>query len=305
MLDLLHDRLVHARASGGVFARSAAIPPWGLTLPGSIQLSVHTVTRGQAFLWLDGDTDAAVRLRPGLVALVVGGRPHHLAAEADQALCVPHELFWERRNDAGAEDGPGGDVFLCGAYALAGDIGRDLVRALPELLLIDTEHDERIGAVVALLSAELAVLSPGQQTVLDRLLDVLLVLALRRAYSDSSGAPAWFRAGQDPRLGPALRAMHEEPERRWTVPELARVSTMSRPAFARAFEQALGQTPMRYLTDWRLALAREYLLARDLSIEQIAVAVGYGSANAFAAAFHRHVGTSPGQWRREAGATVG
>jgi transcriptional regulator GlxA family with amidase domain len=132
------------------------------------------------------------------------------------------------------------------------------------------------------------------------MLDVLLVLAMRAAYEDSSNAPRWYRAAANPQLGRALQAMHEEPERAWSVPELAELSAMSRPSFARNFERALGQTPMEYLTDWRLTLAREYLLANELSLEQIALLSGYRSRNAFAATFRRHVGLPPGRWRQEA-----
>ncbi|WP_442543542.1 helix-turn-helix domain-containing protein [Arthrobacter sp. KN11-1C] len=93
--------------------------------------------------------------------------------------------------------------------------------------------------------------------------------------------------------------MHEMPANPWTVPELAALSAMSRPSFARNFERALGQTPMQYLTDWRLTLARDYLLAGELTLDQIARRTGYSSPNAFAATFRRHVGLPPGQWRQQ------
>ncbi len=257
-MDLLHDRLVRARASGAVFARSVARPPWGLALPGSIQLSLHTVLRGHAWVWL---ADARV---------------------ADDA-----------------ED-PEAAVFLCGAYRLAGDVGQGLIEALPPMLVIRPSAHDEVHDVVSLISRELMQSAPGQQTVLDRLLDVLLVLVMRAAYERSSSAPRWYRAAENPRLGRALQAMHEEPEHAWSVPELAGLSAMSRPSFARNFERALGQTPMQYLTDWRMTLAREYLLANELSLEQIALRTGYSSPNAFAATFRRHVGRPPGRWRQEA-----
>ena len=109
-------------------------------------------------------------------------------------------------------------------------------------------HDP-LHAVIALLSSELAASAPGQQTVLDRLLDVLLVLAIRACFQRSPHAPRWYRASADPRLGPALSAIHADAARPWTVPELAAVSGLSRAAFARSFQQALGQAPIQYLTD--------------------------------------------------------
>ena len=206
---------MRAHASGAVFARSAALPPWGLTLPGSIQLSLHTVLRGHAWLWLD-DAAEAHRLLPGDLAIALGGQDHHIADEPNIARCVSHEQFRARTSPADATD-PEASVFLCGAYRLSGDVGRSLIRALPPVLVIRPSAHDQVHDVVSLISRELRHSAPGSQTVLDRLLDVLLVLVLRASYDQSSSAPRWYRAAEDPRLGRALRAMHEEPDRGWTV----------------------------------------------------------------------------------------
>lgn len=158
--------------------------------------------------------------------------------------------------------------------------------------------DDPLHDVIALLSRELATSTPGQQTVLDRLLDVLLVLAMRACFQRSANAPRWYRASADPRLSPALSAMHADAAHPWTVPELAAVSGLSRAAFARSFQQALGQAPMQYLTDWRMTLARDHLRTGELTLAQIAARTGYASPYAFAAAFRRHHGQPPGQWRQ-------
>ena len=158
--------------------------------------------------------------------------------------------------------------------------------------------DDPLHGVIALLSRELAASAPGQQTVLDRLLDVLLVLALRACFQRSPNAPRWYRASADPRLGPALSAMHADAARPWTVPELAAISGLSRAAFARSFQQALDQAPIQYLTDWRMTLARDHLRTGELTLAQIAARTGYASPYAFAAAFRRHHGRPPGQWRQ-------
>jgi AraC-like DNA-binding protein len=148
------------------------------------------------------------------------------------------------------------------------------------------------------VSRELAASAPGQQTVLDRLLDVLLVLAMRASFQQSATAPKWFRASTDPRVGAALQAMHEDASRSWTVPELAALSGLSRATFARAFQESLGQAPMQYLTEWRMTLARDYLHSSESTLAQIADLTGYGSPYAFAAAFRRHHGQPPGMWRQ-------
>ena len=310
-MDILQEHLIRARASGGVFARSVAAPPWGLRLPGTIQLAVHAVVQGHAWLWTEGNAEEnaegnadPLELAPGDLALVRGG-PDHFVAHEPGARCVsPAEFRSLYAGDARSPDHRSA-VFLCGAYRFAGDIGRGLVEALPPVLSLPASVDDPIHAVVTLLSRELSHVEPGQQTVLDRLLDVLVVLGLRAGLTRSATAPAWFRAASDPRLSPALQAMHANAGQPWTVDELAKLANMSRATFARVFQQALGQAPMKYLSDWRMTLARDLLLSQDTTLAEIAGRVGYSSVYSFATAFHRHHGEPPGRWRqREALAAV-
>ena len=296
-MDLLHDRLMRARATGAVFARTVVIPPWGLRLGGSIQLAVHAVTRGKAWLWLD-DPARAVELRPGEITLVRGGSAHHIAHEPG-ADCLEPDDFRTQYRQSPPDADPAATVFLCGAYQFSGDVASGLLDALPRVLTLSSAIDEPLRDVIMLLSRELTTVEPGQQTVLDRLLDVLLVLALRSDFRRSATAPRWYRAAADPRLLAALQAMHEDASHPWTVPELAATSGLSRATFARTFRDTLGQAPLQYLTDWRMSLARDHLRTGDLSLARIAAAVGYGSPYAFAAAFRRHHGVPPGAWRQQ------
>lgn len=296
-MDLLYDHLMRARATGAVFARTVVMPPWGLRLAGSIQLAVHAVTRGQAWLWLDDPADA-VELRPGEITLVRGGSAHHIAHERGFDCLEAEDFRAQYRQDA-RDTGLAATVFLCGAYQFSGDVASGLLDALPRVLTLSPAVDEPLRDVLTLLSRELTNVEPGQQTVLDRLLDVLLVVALRSDFRRSATAPRWYRASADPRLQAALQAMHEDASHPWTVPELAAISGLSRAAFARVFRDALGQAPLQYLTEWRMTLARDHLRTGELSLARIAAVVGYGSPYAFAAAFRRHHGIPPGAWRQQ------
>jgi AraC-like DNA-binding protein len=296
-MDLLNDHLVRARATAAVFARTAVEPPWGLRLGGSIQLAVHAVTRGKAWLWFDDPTDA-VELVPGQVTLVRGG-PDHFIADEPGADCWEPDDFRRRHSGRPPVPDHAATIFLCGAYRFSGDVGAGLLDSLPPVLTLSYLFDEPLRDVITLLSRELTIEEPGQQTVLDRLLDVLLVLALRSDFRQSATAPRWYRASADPRLRAALQAMHEDASHSWTVPELAEISGLSRAAFARAFHDGLGQAPLQYLTDWRMTLARDHLRANDLSLSRIASDVGYSSPYAFAAAFRRRHGVPPGAWRQK------
>jgi AraC-like DNA-binding protein len=296
-MDLLQDHLARARASGGVFARTVTAPPWGLRLPGSIQLALHAVVQGRAWLWL-GDPRAAVELTPGELALVRGGPDHHIAHEPAAACLEPADFKARHAHDEHSDDRRA-TVFLCGAYRFSGDVGEGLLRALPQVLPLSVAVGDPLHDVIAVLSRELAASEPGQQTVLDRLLDILLVLVIRTSFKTSSSAPRWFQASADPRLSAALQAIHDNAAYAWTVPELAAVSGLSRAAFARSFQQALGQAPMQYLTSWRMTLARDYLRTGQPTLAQVAEQAGYASPYAFAAAFRRHHGQPPGLWRQQ------
>jgi AraC-like DNA-binding protein len=267
-----------------------------LRLSGTIQLAIHAVVRGHAWLWLD-DPQAAVKLTPGDAALVRGGLDH-CVADSPTALCLSADDFRAQHSEDEQAGDPEATVFLCGAYQFAGDVGSQLVEALPPVLHLPNTDGDPLRDVIGLLSRELATPEPGQQTVLDRLLDVVLVHALRASFRQGAQAPRWYQASTDPRLDPALRAVHADAAHPWTVPELAALSGLSRPAFARAFQHALGQAPMQYLTEWRMTLARDHLRSGDLSLAQIADRTGYTSPYAFAAAFRRHHGQPPGRWRQ-------
>jgi AraC-like DNA-binding protein len=266
-----------------------------MCLPGTIELTIHVVLKGGAYLWLDDHAKAA-EMAPGSLALVPGGPDHHLA-NSPRTACIPHERFLEQQAREDHSGHPDASVFMCGAYRFRGDVGQGLLRSLPSILVLRPTADDSLHQIIALISQELTEPAPGQQTALDRLLDLLVVFAMRAAFQQGPSSPRWFQAARDARLGSALHAIHSKPEVPWTVPQLAALSGFSRPAFARNFEQALGQPPMRYLTEWRMTLARDYLRMDELSITEIAQRVGYGSPNAFAATFQRHHGRPPGRWR--------
>jgi AraC-like DNA-binding protein len=133
---------------------------------------------------------------------------------------------------------------------------------------------------------------PGRELVLERLLEVLLIEALRCG-ADTASAPSVARGLSDNRLVAALRAVHAQPGHGWTVADLAAEAAMSRSAFFARFTRVVGLPPMEYLIAWRMALAKRLLRSRDYGIEQVAARVGYGSASTFSTAFARHVGMSP------------
>jgi AraC-like DNA-binding protein len=306
-VDVLTDLLQRSRARGAAFSRTTAHGDWGLVFPAGAALAVHAIVEGELYLWLD-DPREALRLLPGDIVLVREAIEHRVAHEPG-ASCVPLTEVMEpgtgvsQRIAVGDLQRPMAAAFFCGAYRFEGDLCHSLLASLPETLKFRPSPGSTLRATLDMLATEMARDEPGQQTLLDRLLDVALVQILRQHFgSAGSGAPEWFRASADPRIGAALRALHANPGHRWTVGELAEHALMSRSAFARRFTELLGVPPLTYLADWRMALARERLRDTDDSLATIASSLGYGSEFSFAAAFKRHHGRAPGRWRREAGA---
>jgi AraC-like DNA-binding protein len=155
--------------------------------------------------------------------------------------------------------------------------------------------------LIALLAEEIVRDAPGQEAVLDRLLDLLLIAALRAWLSrDDAQAPGWYRAHADPVVGHALRLIHDDPAHPWTVASLARSAGVSRAALARRFTELVGEPPMAYLAGWRIALAADLLLEPGTTIGAVADRVGYGSPYALSTAFKRLRGVSPREHRAAA-----
>ncbi|MEU6914274.1 AraC family transcriptional regulator [Streptomyces olindensis] len=187
-------------------------------------------------------------------------------------------------------------MLLSGAFESRGELSERLVRALPPVLVVPGEDSPH--PAVQLVAQEIARERPGRQLVLDRLLDLMLVSALRGWFDDpDADAPAWCRALDDPVVGAALRLLHAAPARPWTVADLAAGAGVSRAALARRFTALVGEPPMAYLTSWRIALAADLLRQTDHTVGTIARKVGYSNAFALSMAFKRLRGTRPSDHR--------
>ena len=188
------------------------------------------------------------------------------------------------------------DVRILGGYfAFDAPDAQLLVSLLPAV--VHLRGIERLSVLVGLVAEESSARRAGRDLVLTRLVEVLLVEALRAAPKEDA-APGLLRGLADPQLAPAMRHMHAQLGRPWTVAALARTAALSRSAFFDRFTRTVGVPPMEYLLAWRMAVARDLLRRRDLAIAEVAERVGYGSASTFTTAFRRHVGQPPGRYAR-------
>ena len=195
----------------------------------------------------------------------------------------------------GCPDAPPDVRMLVGHCAFGSDDADLLVSLLPQLVLV--RGDRRLFTLVELVNDEVRADRPGRDVVLARLLEVLLIEALRSGVGPAA-PPGLLRGLCDDRLAAALRDMHGRPEHSWTAPELARSAALSRSTFFDRFRREVGVTPMEYLLGWRMALAKDLLRGGRIGVAQVARRVGYGSASTFSVAFARHVGVPPGCYAR-------
>lgn len=194
----------------------------------------------------------------------------------------------------------GATAMLIGTYEISSEVSQRLLRALPSMLVLADEA--RDCPLVPLLATEVGRDAPGQEVVLDRMLDLLVIDLLRRWFGrPDSTAPAWYHADNDPIVGPALRLLHNNPAHPWTVAELAHHAGVSRAALAKRFTSMVGEPPMSYLSTWRLTLAADLIRDHNHTLTAVARKVGYSSAFALSTAFKRVRGISPHEYRAQVG----
>ncbi|MFI9838852.1 cupin domain-containing protein [Nonomuraea sp. NPDC051941] len=310
-MDVLSDLLHRARARNALVRKLVQRPPWSLGFADAPPLTVVATLGGHASVRL-GEDVAPVHLAAGDIALISAtsrytiadspSTPPQVVIQGQQKYAVGGDQVAAHRSLAPRTYGdglPGATVMIRGAYELRGDVGDRLLDMLPPLAVVPA--GPRTRAALDLLATEIACDEPGQDAILDRLLDLVLVLALRAWCARPDPAlPAWHRALADPAIGDVLRLLHEDPAHRWTVAELAAKVGMSRAAFAARFTSLVGEPPLTYLTGWRMALAADLLRDTEATVATVARQVGYEDAFAFSVAFKRARALSPSAWRRQA-----
>ncbi|GAA3807105.1 AraC family transcriptional regulator [Streptomyces coacervatus] len=272
--DPLADLVRLLRLRPSTFKRLSSGTRWTATHPEGGALDIAAVQRGR---WRVADESGTIALDAGDVVVLTGATEFRLISEADEA------------------------TILIGHYELA-TTNSELLKALLPPTCHVRAGDRQAPAVnhlVDLLVREVIDRHPGAELMIERLAELVLVEVLRGiADTSDSRTPALLHGLADPVVAAALRAVHQDVARPWTVAELARTTAVSRSVFAERFTAVTGLAPMAYLLRWRMALAKDAIAHGDQSHTQIAYAVGYSSISSFSTAFKRHVGQSPAQFAR-------
>lgn len=317
-VDPLSQLFAHPRAERAFGLLMTMRPPWAVQIADESALTLMIATGGRCRITAG---DAAHDLHPGDIALVRGPAPYRMTDHAGSPdiariepgqRCVtpdgrPLHVTYAHGLRHWGNDPDGPDRVIVASYADTGSVGRFVTDVLPDVAVVPAGRID--AGLVALLHRELGRDGLGQSVVLDRIIDIVTIEAIRAwAAAHPPARAPWLAGITDPAVAASLNAMHARPETPWTVADLARLGAVSRATLADRFTRLVGQPPLRYLARWRLALARDLLVDPALTLDAIAGRVGYSSGFAFSAAFSREYGHRPGAARRrfvEAGTTVG
>lgn len=291
MIDLLRPRAVFAK-------EISAAGRWAVRYATFGQPGFCAVTQGRCRLAVEGEAAVLLEegdfvLLPATPAFVMSGIEAGPSVQIDPAA-LP---LADRSLRHGRQDGPPDVRQFGGWFTFDAPDAVLMVALLPRMIHI--RGVPRLQQLVRLVGEEAGRDDAGRDLILGRLVEILLVEALR-AVPPPEARPGLLGGLTDARIAQALRALHDDVARPWTMADLARVAGLSRSAFFDRFLRRVGVPPMEYLNTWRMAVARDLLSRGRLALDEVAARVGYGSASTFSTAFSRHTGQPPGRYMRAA-----
>jgi len=299
-MDPLSDVLSLLKPQNYMSAGFDAGGAWSVHFPDQEgNVKTGAVVSGRCWLAVDGVADA-VRLEEGDCFLLPRGRPFRFASDMALPPVEARTIFLAASNGGIVTHNGGGDCFLVSSrFALAGNQSGILLATLPAIVHIRKESDQpALRWSVERMMQELRERRPGGFLVMQHLAHLMLIEALRLQLRDGLRGVGWLSALADKQIGAAINAMHDDPAHGWTLQELAQRAAMSRSTFALKFKKTVGETPLEYLTRWRMLLAGDRLTGSGDPISVIALSLGYESESAFSTAFKRVMGRSPRQYGR-------
>ena len=301
-MDVLNDIVRLMRPQAVLWKTVDAQGRWGMTIPPRDEPRFCLVVAGHC--WFLPDTGPALLMRQGDYLLLAAKPRYSLASDPDVGPRLAALADKASEGDyVRWNDGAGGEAMrlIGGYFQIEPEHAALLSGLLPDLIYIRSSDEEagRLTRVLELIGEEAMCELPGRELVMSRLVEVMLVEVLRRPVQHMQGQrTGWFSGMADPHIALALQKMHADVACHWTVATLAKQVGMSRAVFARRFAERVGVAPATYLSNWRIALAKDALLHSDRSINDIALSIGYLSDSAFSTAFRRMVGYAPVSYRR-------
>ena len=306
-MDVLSDILGALRLRGTLYFTTDFRRPWGVRVPAFKRVArFHLIIRGMCWVRVDALAEP-VLLEPGDMIMIPHGAEHVLSDTPDTPCRRVDEILrdsgftGEGALVIGGDDTGAATRMVCGHFEFDDTVEHALLAQLPSALVIrwaDAVRDSPLQDAFQFIAREVQDARPGHDVVVRRMSEVLFVQAVRFWANQSAAERGVLAALADTRLAQALAAIHARPAEHWTLESLGRAASMGRTAFAERFRAVVGETPLQYLTSWRMQKAKALLAETHWPIDQIATQVGYDSAASLSRVFRKAVGTSPGAFRR-------
>ncbi|MCB0125505.1 MAG: AraC family transcriptional regulator [Caldilineaceae bacterium] len=301
-MDVLTDVLNTLEVKGWLSSRRELAPPWRYDFAPSKDSMFHALSFGGGYLQVEGEP-APIRVEDGDVILFPTGHPHSLYDDPSSPLIRLVHLDYSPQRERQIVDREGEGpkpLLLCGAFHFDYPHNFPLLRRLPKLIHVHGAQgslEQGFADILRLIVRESAAQHAGAEVMLRRLTELLFIQVIRLwSAQQAAVADGWVGALRDQPVSAALGLIHQSPEYKWTVQELAEAAALSRSAFSARFSELVGEPPLTYLTRWRMLKATR-LLKNEVSMETIAERLGYESETAFRKAFKREVGIPPAQYR--------
>ena len=305
-MDVFSDVLRSIHLQGTVYFKADFNSPWGMDFAEGEFANFHLILAGDC--WLEhAESESPIKLEQGGFVVLPHGSAHRLLSGKDTTPMPAQQLIETTGRQAADRLVYGGDgspttTMICGHFEYERRSAHPLWRSLPNVIHMDRQQGgDWFEASASLAAQESDLDTPGGTAIVDRMAEVLLIQVIRRYVQQTADGAGFLAAISNESLARALQSIHAEPAFDWTVAELAKRAGLSRSSFSAVFNDLVGIPPMRYVTLWRMHRASELLASTHMAMSDIAASVGYDSEFAFAKAFKRTIGATPGSFRRKAG----
>jgi len=299
-MDALSDVLDSLKLKGVVYQKIRFTAPWGVAIAQDQYSQFWRLLKGTCYVSIPGEE--IIKMDEGDFILVPHGAAHRILGHPDNASVPSAQYVKALQNGQPLFQGNDEETLLIGGhFEFTSPVLHPFIQSLPKVIKINSHQNEIrlwLEQSAAFMNEELSTGRAGSSVILGRLAEVIFILIIRAYIEEAEVGQGFLRAIKDPKISTSLNYMHAAPEKEWTLEQLAAAAGMSRSLYCREFKRLLGETPLVYLTNWRILKSQEFLLENKENISEIAEKVGYQSEAAFNRLFKSKVGETPASYRR-------
>jgi AraC-like DNA-binding protein len=300
-MDALSSILDSIKLKAVVYQQTRFSAHWGIDVPKDENSQFWRVLKGSCYIIVPGDKP--IKMSAGDFIFIPHGSGHLMCSKPGNMYVPAAQYVQSLRSNKPMFQGDEEETILIGGhFEFASATHHPFLKSLPKIIKIDNTNIEVslwMQNIASFMNEEVCGEKPGSKVILGRLAEVLFILIIRSYLERADVEEGFLLALKDERISNSLKAMHEQPEKEWTLPQLSAVAGMSRSLYAKEFKKLAGETPLSYLTNWRILKAKEFLLNSKKNIIEVAGDVGYQSEAAFNRIFKSKVGETPASYRRK------